>query len=62
MVKFHANGLKRIMLEKKLTENELATMSKINSQVVRQLIEGSIEISAKNILILKKVLDTTFEH
>lgn len=36
MVKFHANGLKRIMLEKKLTENELATMSKINSQVVRQ--------------------------
>ena len=62
MTKFYASGLQNIMLEKNISINELAIISKINSHVIQQLIDGSIEISSKNIITLRNVLNISFEY
>ncbi|WP_205141441.1 helix-turn-helix transcriptional regulator [Faecalicoccus pleomorphus] len=62
MIKFKANGLKNILLEKSISINKLANDTKINAHVIRSLINDSISISPKNIISLSKVLNASFEQ
>ena len=62
MVKFKANGLKKILQGKSISLHQLANDSKINVHVIEGLINDSITISSKNIISLSKVLDASFEQ
>lgn len=61
MIKFKANGLEKIIKDKKISISQLSNYSKINSHVVQGLLNDTISLTSNNIISLSKVLDSSFD-